>query len=83
MNLWHLRIGFGFALEALGREVDSALFQLNAETVLAGLKIKGDPFGGVKDRFARFTQDCRLTPTEVDTFRDEVFEHWQAAKGKL
>lgn len=76
MNVWHLMVGLSFALEALGREEDWIELVVKADAMLDGKKYEGDPPGSVKDRFAKFTQDCRLTPEETDELRRAAFPGW-------
>lgn len=76
MNVWHLIVGLSFALEALGREESWQELVDDARAMLDSTMYEGDPPRIVKDRFAKFTQDCRLTPEETDELRKTAFPAW-------
>lgn len=75
-DLWRLVVGLSFAIEALGREVGSQELVDDARAMLNNAMYEHDPPEMVKDRFAKFTQDCRLTPEETDDLRKTAFPAW-------
>lgn len=81
-EIWMLRVGFSFALEALYQELKDpppgADWLLDIVVVLRmsqhrlGLSKLMPPC--VRDRFAFFTQTIRLSREQTDQFRDAIFE---------
>ena len=80
MNVWHLIVGLSFALEALAREEDCPDLLVAATDMLDGKKYEDDPPTMVKDRFAKFAQDCRLTLEETEELRQKAFTSWKKTK---
>jgi hypothetical protein len=76
----HLIMGFSYALEAFLLQTKQELGWKPEdmewpEDIRVGVRISAKPTG-VKERFARFCQDCRLTPAETDSLRLRIFVDW-------
>jgi hypothetical protein len=79
-EIWMLRVGFSYALEALWREIEPGnyagrFFETEIQTLRTSSRlIQSKQPQCVKDRFAYFTQTIRLSPTQTEQFRSFVFE---------
>lgn len=78
-ELWMLRIGFSYALEALWRELgslieDDWLMNLFVALRTSQFRVKRNQPVCVRDRFAYFTQTVHLRRDEVEQLRSYIFD---------
>lgn len=75
-EIWMLRVGFSYALEALWREIGGNIHMWNEVDLLRNTVclLPGDQPPCVKDRFAFFAQTVRLSREQTDQLRGHIFK---------